>query len=291
MGKGKARTDGPVREISCRAVADTVSRLFIEANTELPEDVIGAVRSALEREESPSARQALGEVLENAGIARKEKLPLCQDTGLAIVFAELGQDVHITGGDFNSCIQDGVKKAYAAGCLRKSVCDPLSRENTGDNTPAVIHVEIVPGDRLRLIAMPKGGGAENMSAVGMILATSGPEGIRKFVIDAVVKAGPNPCPPVIIGVGIGGSIDLAPILAKRALLRRVGEVNSLDTRIAELESEILIAVNKLGIGPQGLGGKTTALAVHIEAAPCHIASLPVAVSIQCHSARHREATI
>jgi len=292
MEKNQAKPAAPaVREISCRTVAETVSRLFIEANTELPEDIFSAVRDALEKEESPPARQALRGILDNAEIARKEKLPLCQDTGLAVVFVELGQDVHVTGGDFNACIQEGVKEAYASGHLRKSVCDPLSRENTGDNAPAVIHVEIVPGERLRLIAMPKGGGSENMSAVGMILATSGTEGIRRFVVDAMAKAGPNPCPPVIIGVGVGGSIDLAPILAKKALLRRPGERNRKDPRAAALEEEILAEVNRLGIGPHGFGGNTTALAVHIEMVPCHIASLPVAVSIQCHSARHKEATI
>ena len=279
-----------IREISCDIIVDTVRNLFIEASTDLGEDVLSAIKRAAEAEDSELGRYALDKIIENAKIARDTSLPLCQDTGLAVVFVELGQDVHVTG-DFNEAVQEGVRRAYRDGFLRKSMCDPISRENTGDNTPAVIHTDIVRGNRIRIIAMPKGGGSENMSSSVMLLPSAGLEGIKKHIVDMVEKAGPNPCPPTIVGVGIGGSIEKSALLAKRALSRRVGEPNRSDSRLSELEREALTEINALGIGPQGYGGKTTALAVHVEMMPCHIASLPVTVNIQCHVARHKEAVI
>lgn len=280
-----------IREISCSDITETVKQLFIEAAFDLEEDLCLAYERAVAGEATELGKSALNAILENAGIARQEKTPICQDTGLAIVFIEIGQEVHITGGNLYSAVEEGVRHAYGEGYLRKSVCDPLSRKNTGDNTPAVIHAEIVPGDRIRLVALPKGGGSENVSSVAMLLPTLGSEGIKKHIVEKVREAGPNPCPPVIVGVGIGGAIDEAPILAKKALLRPLGGKNRVDSRLATLEEEILEEINHLGIGPQGYGGKTTALAVHIEMKPCHIASLPVAVNIQCHAARHKEAVI
>jgi fumarate hydratase subunit alpha len=280
----------PVRKISCRTISETVKRLFIKANTELGEDVLSAVRRARRTETSERARSALMLIEENARIAFEENAAMCQDTGLAIVIAEVGQDVRVVGGDFSEAVQEGVRQAYGEGFFRKSVCDPLTRKNTGDNTPAVIHTEIVPGDRIRITAMPKGGGSENSSSLHMLLPTAGTEGIRKAVVESVEKAGPNPCPPVIVGVGIGGSMDRASLLAKKALLRPLGEKQR-EARLAKLEREILKDINRLGIGPQGYGGKTTALAVHVLMEPCHIASLPVAVNIQCHAARNKTAII
>lgn len=281
----------PIREIPCDIITDTVKKLFIEASTDLGGDVLSAIRSAAESEVTELGRYALDKIIENARIAKDSGLPLCQDTGLAVVFVELGQDVHITGGDFSEAVQEGVRRAYVDGFLRKSVCDPISRENTGDNTPAVIHTDIVKGDRVRVIAMPKGGGSENMSSSVMLLPSAGLEGIKKHIVDMVEKAGPNPCPPVIVGAGIGGSIEKSALLAKKALLRPLGEPNRSDPRLSRFEKETLDEINNLGTGPQGYGGKTTALAVHVEMMPCHIASLPVTVNIQCHVARHKEATI
>ena len=280
-----------LREISCHVVSKTVRDLFIEVNYNLGDDVLDALKHAVDTEESELGRYALGRIIENVDIAGRELLPLCQDTGLAIVFVEIGQDVHVVDGDLYEAIQSGVREAYHDGFLRKSVCDPLSRENTSDNTPAVIHAEIVKGDTIRIVAMPKGGGSENMSSSIVLLPADGIEGIKKHVVDMVEKAGPNPCPPVIVGVGIGGSLEMSALLAKKALIRPVGEPNSKDSRLSTMESEILKEVNALGTGPQGYGGTTTALAVHIEMMPCHIASLPVSVNIQCHVARHGEAVI
>jgi len=280
-----------VREISCKTIAATVKQLFLEANTVLEEDVFRAIDEAIVREESDLGRYSLEKIRENAAIAREFSAPLCQDTGLALVFVEMGQDIHVVGGNFAEAIEEGVREAYGEGFLRKSVCDPLSRNNTGDNTPAIIHTEIVEGDRIRIVAMPKGGGSENMSTSAMLLPAAGIDGIKKHVVAAVAKAGPNPCPPVIVGVGIGGSIDESMILAKKALLRTVGERNQKDARLSKLEQETLEEINRLGIGPQGYGGRITALAVHVEMMPCHIASLPVAVNIQCHAARHKETII
>jgi len=281
----------PIREIDSKLITETVKRLFLKANTCLGADVMVALQISLAREESALGRQVLARILENAAVAREESAPICQDTGLAVVFVELGQDVHVAGGLLNGAIEEGVRQAYDEGFFRKSVCDPLSRANTGDNTPAVIHVEIAAGDRIRLTVMPKGGGSENMSSVTMLLPTAGSEGIRRHVVESVLKAGPNPCPPVIVGVGIGGSIEESLILAKKALLRPLGQENSRDERLNDLEQDILADVNRMGGGPQGFGGSVSALAVHMEMKPCHIASLPVAVNIQCHVARHRDAII
>jgi fumarate hydratase subunit alpha len=229
--------------------------------------------------------------MENADIACRGKMPMCQDTGLAVVFLEIGQDVHIVGGNLREAIDEGVRLAYAEGYLRKSVCDPLTRKNTQDNTPAIIHIDIVKGDRLKIIAMPKGGGSENMSAAKMLTPAAGIKGIKKFVLETVEQAGANPCPPIMVGIGIGGSLEEACILAKKALLRPVGEANSKDERLVKMEKELYTGINDLGIGPGGLGGRVTTLAVNAEMMPCHIASLPVAVNIQCHVARHKEETI
>ncbi|MCK9196597.1 MAG: fumarate hydratase [Syntrophales bacterium] len=282
---------GPIREIDSKLITETVKRLFLEANTCLGADVLTALQISQVREESALGRQVLARILENAAVAREESAPICQDTGLAVVFVELGQGVHVAGGLLNAAIEEGVRQAYAEGFFRKSVCDPLSRANTGDNTPAVIHILIAAGDRIRLTVMPKGGGSENMSSVTMLLPTVGREGIRRHVVESVLKAGPNPCPPVIVGVGIGGSMEESLILAKKALLRPLGQKNSRDERLKDLEQDILADVNRMGGGPQGFGGSVSALAVHVEMKPCHIASLPVAVNIQCHVARHREAII
>ncbi|MDD5724462.1 MAG: fumarate hydratase [Syntrophales bacterium] len=280
-----------IREIPCDRIIDTVRDLFIRVSTDLGDDVLSAVQRAAQSEDTELGRYALEKIIENAKVAKNESLPLCQDTGLAVVFVEVGQDVHVTGGNFSEAVQEGVRRAYRDGFLRKSICDPISRANTGDNTPAVIHTEIVPGDTIRIIAMPKGGGSENMSSSVMLLPSAGLEGIKKHIVDMVRKAGPNPCPPILVGVGIGGSIEKSALLAKKALSRRVGEPNSSDTRLSELEREALTEINSLGIGPQGYGGRTTALGVHVEMMPCHIASLPVTVNIQCHVARHGEAVI
>jgi fumarate hydratase subunit alpha len=280
-----------LRKISCKTIRDTVEKLFLAASTDLGKDVLGALKKAAFAEKSALGRFALDRIIENARLAREETLPICQDTGMAVLFLEVGQGVHVTGGNLQDAVQEGVRRAYRKGHLRKSLCDPLSRMNTGDNTPAVIHTEIVPGNRLRIVAMPKGGGSENMSSVTMLLPAAGVEGIRKLILDKVREAGPNPCPPTIVGVGIGGSMEQAAFLAKKALLRPLGETNRRDKRLAKLEVETLKDINKLGVGPQGYGGLTTSLAVHVEMMPCHIASLPVAVNIQCHAARHKEAVL
>jgi len=280
-----------VREISVETVTATLRDLFIAANRELSRDVQQALARAAQEEESPLGRCVLEKILENMKVAREENLPLCQDTGLAVVFVEMGQDVHLVGGDFNAAVQEGVRQAYREGYLRKSLCDPLSRQNTGDNAPAMIFIEIVSGDQLKLIAMPKGGGSENMSSSAMLVPAVGDAGIIDHVVACVRKAGSNPCPPVVVGVGIGGSLEMSGLLAKRALLRPLGTANSRGERLAVMERKILKDINRLGIGPQGYGGRVTALAVHVEMMPCHIASLPVTVNIQCHVARHRETVI
>lgn len=279
------------RRISAKSVTAAVKKLFIEANTVLGADVVSALRKGLKREESPVGRQVLAKILENAGIAGREAMPLCQDTGLAVLFVEIGQDVHVAGGDLREAIEEGVRQAYAEGYLRKSVCDPLTRANTKDNTPAIIHMDVVPGNQLKITAMPKGGGSENMSTARMLIPAAGIEGIKKFVLDTVENAGANPCPPIIVGIGIGGSLEQACLLAKKALLRPVGKKNKKDKRLADMEGELLKKINATGIGPAGLGGRVTALAVHAEMMPCHIASLPVAVNLQCHAARHKETTL
>jgi len=277
-----------VRTVDAGLIAERIAEACIGACVDLPADVLAAISRAREAEESPTGRKVLDELIENARIAREDRVPICQDTGLALVFVTIGQDVHIAGGSLSDAINEGVRRGYSDGCLRKSIVrHPLDRVNTGDNAPAVIHTEIVTGDGLRIIVAPKGGGSENMSAAMMLKPSDGPEGVKRFVVETVRDAGSNPCPPVIVGVGLGGTIEKAALLSKLAILRPVGQPsqNSIN---AKLESDLLAAVNATGIGPAGLGGKITALAVHVESYPCHIASLPVAVTLQCHAARHAE---
>ncbi|GFP19562.1 fumarate hydratase subunit alpha [Candidatus Hakubella thermalkaliphila] len=279
-----------MREVPIDKIIEVVRGLFIAANTQLGQDIVEALDRALEKEESPIGKEVLVELKENAEIARREEVPICQDTGLAVLFVDLGQDVHIVGGDFIEAVNEGVRRGYQEGYLRKSACHPFSRKNTGDNTPAIIHVNIVPGDRIKIAVVPKGGGSENMSRVAMLTPAVGAKGVIDYVVQTVEESGPNPCPPLVVGVGIGGSLEKATLMAKRSLLRPLDSQNP-DPELAKMEEEILSRVNKLGIGPQGYGGRITALGVHIEMAPCHIASLPVAVNIQCHAARHKEAVI
>jgi len=281
-----------VREISACEITRIVASLFYRANYHLTDDVLEAIKRSLLKEESPVARRVLEQIIRNAEIAAGEEIPLCQDCGIAVVFIELGQDIHVTGGDFNQAVNEGVVQAYRDGYLRKSmVKKPVSmRQNTGDNTPAVIHVEIVPGENIRIIALPKGGGAENMSRLFMLTPADGRSGIIESVVKTVDEAGPNPCGPVVVGVGIGGTAEKTMLMAKKALIRKVGEHHP-DPEVAALEEEILERINALGIGPMGYGGRTTALAVNIEVFPAHIASLPVAVNLNCHSARHVEAIL
>lgn len=258
----------------------------------MPPDVVDALKVAREKEESQAARDVLGSIIGNVLSASTHNIPLCQDTGTAVVFLEIGQEIHVTGGDLYPAVNEGVRRGYVEGYLRKSMVEmPFSaRKNTGDNTPAVIHADIVPGDRLKITVMPKGGGAENMTRLAMLLPAEGRRGVVEFVVKAVDESGGNPCPPLIVGVGVGGTAEKTLLLAKRALVRKVGEPNP-DPEIAELERELLERINRLGIGPMGFGGRTTALAVHVETFPAHIASLPVAVNLQCHSARHKEAVL
>jgi fumarate hydratase subunit alpha len=279
-----------MREIPAQTVVDAVARMVVDANRFLPADVRARFAECAEAEESAAAREVFRQLKENYELAEKTGLPLCQDTGLAVFFVELGERALVTGLNIKEAINEGVRKGYKEGFLRKSACDPLKRTNTGDNTPAVIHLDIVPGDRVKISFMAKGGGSENMSRVTMLSPAQGWKGIREFVINRVAEAGPNPCPPTIVGIGIGGTFEYAPILAKRALLRRLDDTHP-DADVAAMEEELLSAVNRLGIGPMGLGGRTTCLGVKISMAPCHIASLPLAVNIQCHSARHEEVTL
>jgi fumarate hydratase subunit alpha len=282
----------PQREIDASRISQAVAGLCQEANYFLPQDVTGSLQEAARREESPLGREILKQILENADIAARERLPLCQDCGSSVVLLEVGQDVHVSGGGVDEAVGEGVRQGYTEGYLRKSmVRQPFSaRVNTKDNCPPIIHTRIVPGDRLKIVLMPKGGGSENMSRLFMLLPGQARQGVIDAVVKAVDDAGSNPCPPVIVGVGIGGTADKAVLLAKEALVRTLGQLHP-DPEVADLEKELLKKINALGIGPQGLGGRTTALAVHVEVFPCHIASLPVAVSIQCHSARHREAVL
>ncbi len=281
-----------MREIKVSDVTETVARLFEHSCHYLPEDVLAALKKAREEEESPVCRNVFDRMLEDAEIAGKEQIPLCQDTGVAIVFLELGQEVHITGGDLYTAVNEGVRRGYDRGYLRKSVVrQPFSaRVNTKDNTPAIIYTDIVPGDKLKIIAKPKGGGSENMTRLTVLTPAKGRQGIIDYVVNRVDESGSNPCPPVIVGVGIGGTAERTMMMAKKALLRKVGEPNP-DPEVAELEKDILERVNKLGIGAMGYGGRITALAVHVEVFPCHIASLPVAVNLQCWCARHGEAIL
>ena len=276
-----------MKTIHVSQIAEAVKGLCMTANYDLGEDVLASFDKALQKEESPTAVAILEDLKENARIAREERVPMCQDTGIAVIFAELGQEVRIEGGLLIETIHEGVRQGYLEGYLRKSICDPFTRKNTGDNTPAVIHLELVAGDQLKIIIAPKGGGSENMSALAMMKPADGLEGIKRFVVQKASEAGPNPCPPVILGVGIGGNFEKVALLAKRALLRPLGSTNS-DPELAALEEELLEKINALGIGPQGLGGRTFALGVHVEKHPCHIASLPVAVNVNCHAGRHKE---
>ena len=281
-----------MKEISVEDIARAVAELAVKACCRLPQDMVDGMRKAHQAEPSPVGKNILEQLLENAAIAANDGIPICQDTGLAVIFADVGQDVRIVGGAFEDAINEGVRRGYVDGYLRKScVAEPLfDRKNTRDNTPAVIHTRLVPGDSLRLRLAPKGAGSENKSVVKMLVPADGIEGVRKVVLDAVLAAGPNSCPPMVVGVGLGGTMEMAAICAKRAAARDLESRNH-DPRYAAFEGELLELINKTGIGPQGLGGLTTALKVHVEWAPTHIASLPVAVNINCHAARHAEVTL
>lgn len=281
-----------MREILAEAITNAVAELAVQACCSLPGEMKEAIHKAREAEPSPVGRDILEQIEHNAEIAEKEQVPICQDTGLAVVFADIGQDVHIVGGDFTDAVNRGIRKGYVDGCLRKSsVAEPLfERRNTGDNTPAIIHTRIVPGDRIHIRLAPKGAGSENKSVLKMLVPADGIEGVRKVIIDAIKTAGPNSCPPMVVGVGLGGNMELACLCAKRAAARDVGTRNE-DQRYAKFEDEMLEMINKTGIGPQGLGGETTAVAVNVEWAPTHIASLPVAVNINCNAARHAETVL
>lgn len=278
-----------MRSINAKKITQAVSRLCQEANFFLPDDVLSALKQARKTEESPLGQQTLDQILDNAKLAQEEELAICQDCGVAVVYLEVGQEVHVTGGDLYEAVNEGVRQGYEQGYLRKSmVRQPFSaRVNTKDNTPAVIHTDIISGDKLKIIVMPKGGGAENVSRLFMLTPAQGRQGIIDSVVQTVDEAGSNPCPPVIVGVGIGGTAEKTMALAKKSLLRRVGKTNP-DPEVAELEKELLKRINSLGIGPEGFGGRITALAVHVEVFPAHIASLPLAINMQCHAARHKE---
>lgn len=275
-----------LREISCKTITDAVERLCIQSNKQLPHDLTECIRQAANWEEKPIAKSIMQDICENIDAAAQLDIPICQDTGMAVIFAQIGQDVHITGGDFESAVNEGVKNGYQNGLLRKSVvADPIRRGNTDTNTPAILHVQIVPGDRLQLTVAPKGFGSENMSGMKMLTPAADRDAVLQAVVDIVQKAGSNPCPPMVVGVGIGGDFEYCAYLAKKALCRPVSQRHH-DPFYASLEADILNAVNALDIGPQGFSGKTTALAVNIETFPTHIAGLPVAVNIGCHVTRH-----
>lgn len=280
-----------MREVHVDRIRDKIAELAIEVNHNLPEDTLAAIREALKKEVSPEGKEILKQLLENAEIAKKELFPLCQDTGVAVVFLEVGQDVHFVGGDLNEAINEGVRKGYKDGYLRKSMVeDPLKRVNTGDNTPAVVHVEIVPGDKIKIGFEAKGGGCENMSTVKMLKPSDGREGIIRTVLEWIRDAAANPCPPVVAGIAIGGTFEKAALLAKEALMRPLGQRSPIP-HLREIEEEIFEKANRLGIGPQGFGGRTTVLGVNMVSYPCHIASMPLAINIDCHSHRHGEAEI
>lgn len=281
-----------MRQIPVEQITETVKNLFISANYEIGADVENAVRRAAETEQSPIGRQVLCQLCENYRIAREDRIAICQDTGMAVLFIDIGQDAHFTGGDFEAAVNEGVRQAYKEGYLRKSiVSDPIfDRKNTGDNTPAVLHLRIVPGDKVRFLITAKGFGSENMSAVKMCVPADGEKGVVDFIVDTARRAGPNPCPPMVIGVGVGGTMEQAALLAKRMTARAVGSHHP-DPRYAAMEAEALARINRLGIGPAGIGGQTTALCVNMDYLPTHIAGMPVAVNICCHAARHREIEI
>ena len=279
-----------MREIHIDDITAAIERLFIDAHINLSGNMYAAIKDAIDREASPVGKEVLRELLRNADVAREEKMPICQDTGLAVAFLEIGQDTHITGGDLSEAVSEGVRRAYRNGYLRKSCCHPFTRKNTGDNTPPIVHIKIVPGDRLKVTVLPKGGGSENYGEVRMLTPSQGKEGVRAFILEMVRKGGPNPCPPITVGIGIGGNFEMSALLSKEALMVPPGE-RSTDPEMADLEREILEEINRTGIGPQGYGGTVTALDVHIKMAPCHLASLPVAVNIQCHAHRMKEAVL
>lgn len=280
-----------MKEIHINNIIETVERLCIEANYYLPQDMRDSIDNAIQNESYPMAKDILDKIVLNYNIAENEDMPICQDTGMVCIFLKIGQDVHIIGGLLKDAINEGVRRGYNKGYLRKSVVkDPINRINTNDNTPAIINYEIVEGDNIKIIVVPKGFGSENMSSIKMLKPADGVEGVKEFVIETVKKAGPNPCPPIVVGVGIGGTFDKAASLAKKALIRDVSKRNS-NEFYSKLEQELLEEINKLGIGPQGFGGKTTALVVNIETYPTHIAGLPVAVNINCHATRHKEAIL
>ena len=280
-----------MREIEVSRITEVVARLCIEANTHLPEDVKRAIRTCRANEDGEIACGILDQIIENYEIADAEQMPICQDTGMACVFLEIGQDVHLTGGNLSEAVDEGVRRGYECGYLRKSVVrDPIRRGNTGDNTPAMLYTEIVPGKQVKITVGPKGVGSENMSAIRMLKPSAGLEGIKNFILEVVETAGPNPCPPMMVGVGIGGTFDKAALLAKKALMRPVDSANP-DPYYGELEAELLMRINELGIGPQGFGGRTTALGVNIETMPTHIAGMPCAVNINCHVTRHKTEVI
>lgn len=281
-----------MKEINVSKIIETVEKLCIEANYYIGKDVTECMKASLDQEESPVGKEILNQILENNVLAAEKQIPMCQDTGIAIVFLEVGQEVHIVGGSLQEAIQEGVRQGYEKGYLRKSmVYDPIvERKNTKDNTPAIIHTEIVPGDEMKITIAPKGAGSENMSELRMMTPSDGLDGVIQFVVDRVKRASGNPCPPVVVGVGLGGNFEQSALLAKKALIRPLGSRHS-DSALAELELTLLKKINLLGIGPMGLGGRTTALDVHIEAMACHIASMPVAINIQCHASRHKTAIL
>ena len=279
-----------MRDVNVSEITKNIKEMCIEANHFLSEDMKKVFKNAVDSEESPLGKQVLNQLNENLSIAASDMIPICQDTGMAVIFINVGQEVHFTGGDITDAINEGVRKGYVEGYLRKSVVSPIERINTKDNTPAIIHYEMVKGDKIKIQYAPKGFGSENMSKLKMLKPSDGIDGIKQFIVDTVSEAGPNPCPPIVVGVGIGGTVDKCAQIAKKALFRDIGEYNK-DENIKNLEREMLEKINNLGIGPQGFGGNTTALAVNIETFPTHIAGLPVVVNINCHCARHKQVII
>lgn len=279
-----------MKSIKSQEITKLVKKMCIEANIHLGEDVVKSLNHNLQKEESPLGKNILNILIENTKIAKEKNIPICQDTGMAVFFVKVGQEVIVEGETITDAINEGVRQGYTEGYLRKSVVEPITRTNTQDNTPAIIHYEMVKGDELAIEFAPKGFGSENMSKLKMLKPSDGIEGIKQFIIDTVSEAGPNPCPPIVVGVGIGGTVDKCAQIAKKALLREVG-VHNENNEIEELEKELLIKINNLGIGPQGLGGNTTALSVNVETFPTHIAGLPVVVNINCHASRHKKVTI
>lgn len=279
-----------MKEVHVDEIISVLEKMFIDANYDLSQNVMDTLEMSIGKEESPVGKEVLRELIKNANVAKEEHIPICQDTGLAVTFIEVGQDVHITGGSLVDAVNEGVKRGYAKGYLRKSACHPFTRKNTGDNTPAILHTKIVPGDKIKITVLPKGGGSENYGSVKMLVPSEGKEGMKALVLEMVTKGGPNPCPPIIVGVGIGGNFETSALLSKEALMEPLGKRNE-NPEIAALEEELLTEINRTGIGPQGYGGTITALDVHVKMMPCHIASLPVAINIQCHAHRIKEAII